>query len=93
MNRALGLAQSWISNEPQTEAAWFERIDLKPGEATILSGAFTRNGVRCIASHAEKLQGDGDVLLVHSLDGGRARTAEIHRSGQEIFSDSLSLAW
>ncbi len=89
--KALGLAQSWISNESQNEAAWFERIDLKPGEATILSGGFMRNGEICVASHADC--GREDVLRIHYMAGGLAQTAEIRRGGRATFSDSCSLAW
>lgn len=102
MNKGLGLAQSWASNEPQTEAAWFERFrELEPGQAVAVSGAFRREKEVRVVSHIEREREDllrvyfmGDSFHADEGDGGAlARSAEIRRDGSTVFSEALSLAW
>ncbi len=92
MATALGLAQAWHSEIPCTEKEWFERIQLQPGEQTIISGGFTRNGTLRIVSRIER--SSEDEFTVYFIDSaGPAGAERIRRGGEAFFSDALSLAW
>jgi len=85
-------ANCWHTDEPQTEAAWFERIYPGKAERVLFTGAFSRRGPVYIPSFAAKES--EDLLVLHYLElSGQVRRAEIRKGNDTVFSDTLSLAW
>ncbi len=90
----IGICASWETNEPQTEAVLFERIDqtvLKVGEETIMIGAIVTAGGLFISSRA--MRANEGVIEIHGVQGSRAEILVLRRGCDEPFASSLSLAW
>lgn len=91
-DRMTGLSDCWHTEEVQTEAEIYERIQLQVGEKVLLTGAFSRQGRVYFPSFAMKES--EDVLSLHYLElSGEIRKAEIRKNSSDIFSDALTLAW
>ncbi len=79
-------------NGPISEGELFDRVQLKPGQETMVCGAFSFIGALKIPSRMAKETEDELKVYYHDLHG-TSGVAIARRGSAEMFASALSLTW